>query len=176
MKNPKQPPTETDINPGTDELDALGDLVCTNTALRRAARRLGNLYDEALAPLGLKATQIGLLAEISRCTSAADPDGPTLQDLAGRLAILMSALTHAMKPLVRDAIVELRQDTLDKRTKHCVLTPKGKKLLIDALGLWATANNRVEAVLGQASAALLRELADTVSSDGFLADYHAHSA
>src|ERR1700676_3769676 len=31
----------------------------TNNALSRAARRLGQLYDEALAPIGLKATQAG---------------------------------------------------------------------------------------------------------------------
>lgn len=31
---------------------------CTNTALRRAARRMGNLYDDALEPTGLKATQV----------------------------------------------------------------------------------------------------------------------
>ncbi|PTT92617.1 MarR family transcriptional regulator, partial [Pseudomonas sp. HMWF031] len=45
---------------------AFVDLVCTNTALRRAARRLGNLYDDALAPLGLKSTQVSLLTEITR--------------------------------------------------------------------------------------------------------------
>ena len=37
---------------------------CTNNALRRAARRLGQLYDEALAPIGLKVTQAGVLAQI----------------------------------------------------------------------------------------------------------------
>src|ERR1700748_863824 len=46
---------------------------CNNTALRRAARRLGNLYDDALEPVGLKATQMGLMAEIARLTD--DPQG-----------------------------------------------------------------------------------------------------
>lgn len=173
MKNSNLPPVEIDIDhPGTDALAALGDLVCTNTALRRAARRLAHLYDEALAPVSLKATQIGMLAEISRFPVTAGQEGPTLQELAGRLAILMSAITHAMKPLIRDGIVELRQDALDKRTKRCVLTAKGQALFAQALQLWAAANNRVEQVLGESSAALLRGLADTVSSEEFLVDYH----
>jgi DNA-binding MarR family transcriptional regulator len=173
MENLKMPPVEVDLDyPGADEVAALGDLVCTNTALRRAARRLGQLYDEALAPVALKATQIGMLAEISRFPSTDGQEGPTLQELAARLAILMSAITHAMKPLVRDGIVELRQDALDKRTKRCVLTPKGHELFVQALKLWADANNRVEEVLGQPSATLLRSLADTVSSEAFLVDYN----
>jgi DNA-binding MarR family transcriptional regulator len=165
---------ENDIEQkGADELDVLGDLACTNTSLRRAARRLGQLYDEALAPLRLKATQIGLMAEINKVPADAAQEGPTLQDLAGQLAILMSALSHALKPLVRDGIVELRQDAHDKRTKRCVLTPKGYELLQKSLVLWEIANRRVESVLGHNSASMLRELADRVSSDDFLDDYHS---
>lgn len=105
--------------PAADQ-DVLGGRVCTNTALRLAARRLGQLYDEALAPLDLKATQLALIAEIDKLTVAA-PQGPTLQDLATRLAIQLSALTHALRPLVRDGFVELRADAKDRRTKHGVL-------------------------------------------------------
>ncbi len=159
-----------------DLLNLLGDVTCTNNALRRAARRLGQLYDEALAPIGLKATQVGLLGEITRLAAVDEHGGPTLQELAGRLAILMSALTHAMKPLVRDGIVELRPDALDKRTKRCVLTPKGEALFNEALVFWASANNRVEEVLGHDSAAQLRGMADHVASEAFLADYNSRSA
>jgi DNA-binding MarR family transcriptional regulator len=159
--------------PATDELDILGVLACTNTALRRAARRLGQLYDEALAPLDLKATQVGLIAEIARFSASGSEQGPTLQDLAARLAIQISALTHALRPLVRDGLVELRQDAEDRRTKHGVLTSLGKKRLSEALVLWTEANNRVEVVLGQDSAAKLRALADEVASDEFLAAYGA---
>lgn len=158
--------------PATDERDILGELACTNTALRRAARRLGQLYDEALAPLDLKATQIGLIAEIERFSASGSEQGPTLQDLAARLAIQISALTHALRPLVRDGLVELRQDAEDRRTKHGVLTRLGKKRLSEALVLWAEANSRVEDVLGRDSAATLRALADEVASDEFLAAYH----
>jgi DNA-binding MarR family transcriptional regulator len=147
------------------------DLVCTNTALRRAARRLGNLYDDALAPTGLKATQLGLLAEIQRWVSANDAQAPTLQDLAGKLAIQISALTHALRPLVRDGLVMLQPDEQDGRTKRAALTAVGEARLGEALGHWATVNQRVETVLGADSAATLRALADLVASDEFLAAY-----
>lgn len=151
--------------------NVLENLACTNTALRRAARRLGNLYDDALAPLGLKATQLGLLADIERLMTANDGQEPTLQDLATKLAIQISALTHALKPLIRDGLVELLPDEQDKRTKRAALTPAGSKLLHRATERWAVANQRVEDVLGKGSAATLRALADYVASDDFLAAY-----
>lgn len=160
--------------PAASEQDLLGGRVCTNSAMRLAARRLGQLYDEALAPLGLKATQLALIIEIHQLTGA-DQQGPTLQDLATRLAIQLSALTHALRPLVRDGIVELRQDAQDRRTKHGVLTPLGKTRLSEAMVRWAAANDRVEAVLGPASAASLRALADHVASDEFLVAYKAEN-
>lgn len=158
----------------TDAQDLLGGRVCTNTALRVAARRLGQLYDEALAPLGLKATQLALISEIDKLMGA-DQQGPTLQDLASRLAIQLSALTHALRPLVRDDIVELLPDAKDRRTKHGVLTPLGKTRLSEAVVRWAAANDQVEAVLGPTSAANLRALADQVASDAFLLAFKAES-
>ncbi|WP_213941308.1 MarR family transcriptional regulator [Pseudomonas sp. dw_612] len=146
-------------------------LVCTNTALRLAARRLGNLFDEALAPVGLKATQVSLLMETTRMAVANGGRAPTLQDLAAKLAIQISALTHALKPLLRDGLVELQADEQDRRTKRAVLTPAGTALLQEALVCWSTANQRVEEVLGAEAAASLRAVADYVASDEFLSAY-----
>jgi DNA-binding MarR family transcriptional regulator len=153
--------------------DLYESLVCTNTALRLAARRLGNLYDEALAPLGLKSTQVALLTEIVRMESDSDGHAPTLQDLATKLAIQISALTHALKPLIRDGWVTLQVDVHDKRTKRARLTDEGIELWERALVHWATANERVEAVMGSGSAAALRAAADYVASNEFLTAYRA---
>ncbi|TJW81943.1 MAG: MarR family transcriptional regulator, partial [Mesorhizobium sp.] len=46
------------------EAQHLGFSRCNNATLRRAARRLGRFYDDALAPSGLKGTQFGLLYQI----------------------------------------------------------------------------------------------------------------
>lgn len=151
--------------------ELLSELVCTNTALRRASRRLSQLYDDAVAPTGLKATQVGLLTQIAALREGGHP-WPTLQSLAERLAVSISALTHALRPLVRDGLVELVPDEHDGRTKHAMLTRSGEHRMHDALVHWADANQRVEVVLGP-SAAALRTLADDVASLEFLEAYEA---
>lgn len=149
----------------------LAELECTNTALRRATRRLGQLYDDAIAPAGLKATQLGLLAQTVGLHDAGQ-DWPTLQALAERLAVTISALTHALRPLVRDGLIELHPDLHDRRTKRAALTTLGENRLREALVLWSDTNQRVEKVLGS-SAAALRTLADDVASPEFLDAYQA---
>ena len=163
-------PDQADENGAAEAIDLRGELACTNRVLRRAARQLGQLYDEAIAPAELKATQFALLAQIDR---SGDHDGPTLQALAERLAIRISAMTHALRPLVRDGLVELRPDAHDRRTKHALLTGAGRKRLEAASALWAAANHRVETVLGPESAGMLRALADRVASEEFRQAYAA---
>src|SRR5258708_4556318 len=171
MGKRRGPPAVDVDDRGMEAVGVPAKLACTNTALRRAARRLGQLYDEALAPIGLKATQAGLLAQIGGL--ARGQEGPTLQDLAERLAIGISALTHALRPLVRDGLVVLRQDAHDRRTKRGILSRLGKARLREAFVLWSAANRRVETVLGPASAEKLRSLADQVASQEFLDAYTA---
>ena len=158
------------------EFDVLAIPACNATSLRLAARRLGNLYDDALQSSGLKATQLSLLVEIARLAAANDGHPPSLQELAARLAIQISALTHALRPLVRDRLVALKPDEDDGRTKRATLTPAGTARLAEAAAHWAEANRRVEAVLGSGAAATLRALADQVSSDEFLAAFNAADA
>ena len=164
---------KADGNEATASINAFEGPPCNNTALRLAARRLGNLYDDALESAGLKSTQFGLMVEIARLVAAGDGLAPTLQELAARLAIQISALTHAMRPLVRAGLVVLTPDASDRRTKRAALTDAGMKRVEEAAAHWADANARVEAVLGQDAAAALRALADQVSSDDFLAAYRA---
>ena len=93
--------------PYAEEPDLLADLVCTNSVLRRAARQLGHLYDEALAPLGLKATQVGLIAEIGKLSAAAADkreEGPTLQDLAAQRLHEALVLWAAANQRVEDVL------------------------------------------------------------------------
>lgn len=96
-----------------------------------------------------------------------DAPGPTLQELASRASLRVSGITHALAPLVRDGLVELMQDSLDARTKHALLTSKGRARLGKAVEHWAVANRHVEKVMGSAKTAKLRELADQISSERF---------
>ena len=164
---------EADDRSDVEPILAPADLVCTHTSLRRAARRLGQLYDEAIAPTGLTSSQALLLAQIDALSAFYGEAGPTLGVLADRLAIRLSALTHALRPLVRDGLVEVRQDDQDRRAKRSVMTSLGKAQHKQMLELWMDANGRVEAALGAASTEKLRSLADRIVSEDFLDAYAA---
>ena len=75
---------EHSLKSGAEASEILAGIACTNTALRLATRQLTNLYDEALEPTELKATQAALLAQIEKLTA---DHGPALQDLAEGLAM-----------------------------------------------------------------------------------------
>ncbi len=152
-------------------LRELARVACTNSALSLAARRLGHLYDEALAPIGLTAAQGRLLWQIGGPGAGGGKDGPTLQAVADGLGIQTSALTHALRPLMRDGMVALHQDAHDRRTKHAVLTALGRERLLQMVELWYAAHLRVERALGPDSAAALRALAGDLASERFLAEY-----
>src|SRR5579871_6541159 len=62
--------------------------ICSCTALRKASRRVSQLYDEALAPCGLRTTQRAILNHIRRAGT------PSIGALAEALVMDRGALTH----------------------------------------------------------------------------------
>jgi len=142
---------------------------CNNSMLRRASRMLSQLYDDALAPSGLRATQHGLLAQIQIM------DGPTLRQLSEEIVMDLSALGHTLKPLIRDGYVALVPDDRDGRVKHATLTKAGKKKLEQTTRLWSEAQQRFEAVFGEKRAASLRDVLQELSSEDFRAAFKATS-
>lgn len=126
--------------------------MCCSTALRKATRRVTQLYDEALAPVGLRSTQYSILMELSRRASEA----PTLQVLADALVMDRSALGHTLRPLERDSLLALQHGESDRRQRQVVLTRKGQALVARAQPLWQRAQDRFCEVFGEAEAAILR--------------------
>lgn len=125
---------------------------CNGTAMRKASRRLTQLYDDALAQGGLRSTQFSILAELDRRSSAP----PTMRDLADALVMDRSALGHNLRPLERDGLIALEESAEDRRRRHVVMTPQGKARFREAKRLWQTAQDRFNAVFGEAEAAKLR--------------------
>ncbi|TAJ60526.1 MAG: MarR family transcriptional regulator [Variovorax sp.] len=126
--------------------------MCCSTALRKATRRVTQLYDETLAPVGLRSTQYSILMELSRRASEA----PTLQVLADALVMDRSALGHTLRPLERDGLLALQHGESDRRQRQVVLTRKGQALVARAQPLWQRAQDRFCEVFGEAEAAILR--------------------
>ena len=138
--------------------DALPGLnLCNNALLRRATRKLGQFYDDVLAPSGLKATQQGLLYQIHVGNE------PAMGAIAAALVMDLSALGHTLKPLIRDGFLETFADPDDRRVKRVRLTPLGLLKLDEAMKLWQVAQQRFEDLVGEEQAATLREALDGIA-------------
>ena len=125
---------------------------CNATAMRKASRRLTQLYDDALAPSGIRSTQFAILAELNRRSK----QPPTMRELADALVMDRSALGHNLRPLERDELIALEESDDDRRRRHVILTPKGKAKFAAAKRLWQTAQDRFNNVFGRYRAAELR--------------------
>jgi DNA-binding MarR family transcriptional regulator len=138
---------------------------CNATALRKAQRRLTQLYDTALEQTGLRSTQLTILVELA----ARDARPPTMAELAAALVMDRSALGHNLRPLERDGLVVLQEGDADRRLRHVVLTSKGRHKSQQALRCWRAAQERFEQVFGRSQAAELRTTLLRIAHDERLA-------
>ncbi|MDB5359408.1 MAG: MarR family transcriptional regulator [Rhodospirillales bacterium] len=139
--------------------------LCNGTALRKATRRVSQLYDAVLAPCGLRSTQRSLLIHIARAGA------PSMGELAAALVLDRSALAHNLKPLERDGLVQVVVDPRDRRGRLVELTALGKAMLEESLGLWQDAQARFEAAFGPEQARSLRAALAMIASPAFTAAF-----
>lgn len=134
---------------------------CYATALRKAARRITQLYEHTLAKTGLTSTQFSILVE----ANARAEEPPSVAELAKALVIERSALGHTLRPLERDGLITLEPAREDARRKNVVLTKRGRAKLRDALPLWRDAQARFAERVGAESAARLRDALLDIAHD-----------
>jgi DNA-binding MarR family transcriptional regulator len=114
---------------------------CACGSLRRATRALTQLYDDAMAPAGLRVTQFSLLRTLVR-------DGRLrISDLAARQLLDRTALSRNLDPLVEQGYVEVTQGS-DARTREVAVTRKGRGALAAAVPHWQRAQADVAKRLG----------------------------
>jgi DNA-binding MarR family transcriptional regulator len=135
--------------------------VCNGAALRKATRRVTQLYDNVLAPCGLRVSQRSILLHIERAGL------PTMTQLAHAMVLDRSALAHNLKPLERDGYVVQVRDEHDGRSRRVRLTEQGRLKLKESTHLWRQAQDRFEAVYGAERAARLRVALADIFSDEF---------
>jgi len=122
---------------------------CHCQALRQAARRATAFYDAALAPIGLRVSQFGILARLHR-------DGPRgIQALAAELVMDRTTLGRNIRPLERDGLLCAAADSADRRSRLLCITPRGAELITAAWPAWRAAQAGFEAQYGAAPAAAL---------------------
>jgi DNA-binding MarR family transcriptional regulator len=125
---------------------------CHCGVLRQASRHVSLAYDAALAPVGLKTTQMSLLVAIDQAEG-----GTTLQDLAKALVMDRSTLGKNLRPLEREGLVSILKGAADARRRQVSLTTDGRARLGKAIPLWQQAQTRLENAFGTKATAVLRE-------------------
>jgi DNA-binding MarR family transcriptional regulator len=134
---------------------------CNCFAVRSAARHITQLYDQLLAPVGLRVTQFSILAKLKR-------RGPlTINALADEMVMDRTTLGRNILPLERDGLIRIEPAPSDRRAKELHLTKGGEKRLQAGLEAWAQAQARFEAGFGAKRAAELRMLLRAVVGNQF---------
>jgi DNA-binding MarR family transcriptional regulator len=136
------------------------EAACNCLSLRQASRRVTQLYDQALAPLDLRATQFALLRAIER-------SGPiALNPLAEEMVLDRATLGHNVRPLEARGLVRLAVGK-DRRSREVSITRAGRATIAEARKYWRQAQRAFEAELGADMSATLRALLGRVASAGF---------
>jgi len=120
---------------------AIASPACACGRLRRATRALTQLYDDLMAPSGLRITQFSLLRALARDGTA------RISDLADTLLLDRTALSRTLDPLVERGLVSSVPGH-DARTREVSLTRAGEKALSAALPHWKRAQLKVASKLG----------------------------
>lgn len=114
---------------------------CACSRLRRAARAVTQLYDDALECVGLRVTQLSLLRTLQR-------NGPLrIGELAARNLLDRTALSRNLDPLAQRKLVAIVPGR-DARTREVTLTRQGIAAIAAAAPHWERAQREVAERIG----------------------------
>ena len=137
--------------------DDPGACVCNKT--RTASRVVTRLYDEALRPIGLRATQFALLVTLG------DEGAMSIAALAKLMAMDRSTLTRNLDPLETEGLVA-RGDEAWRRSRSVDITAKGRARLRQGLPLWESAQSEMLRRLGPSNWARVQTGLDLLAGIG----------
>ncbi len=129
---------------------------CPCFALRKASRAVTHLFDDALRPAELQATQFTLLVAL-RLLGAV-----RMCDLAAEVVTDATALSRNVAVLPRRGLVALAAHD-DGRSRPVELTAAGEATLDRALPLWEHVYRRLEDALAAPEAAALLDGLDALT-------------
>lgn len=114
---------------------------CVALRARRMSRIITRVYDDAMRPLGLTASQFTLL------TAVAQQDGVTAAEIGMDLDIEKSTLSRNLKRLVSLRLI-LMDPPAGRRGRGLHLTPAGEAAIKSAFPVWKNTQARVTSILG----------------------------
>jgi DNA-binding MarR family transcriptional regulator len=124
--------------------------------LRKAARRISQIYDHHLEPTGVTITQFGVLA------SLVATDRTAIGPLAEQLCMDPTTLTRNLQPLHREGFVVIEPDRRDRRVRWVSLSDAGRQAFDRARPAWREAQNHVRKLIGEEETAALHDTLDVV--------------
>ena len=131
-------------------------LPCMCANFRRTTRVLTQLYENALRPLGLRATQFTILQALSLAGEV------TQSQLGGILAMDSTTLTRTLRIMDREGwIVERRGQ--DQRERRLRLSKAGETQFKRALPAWEKVQSQLRHQLGEQSWKNLLEITHQVT-------------
>ena len=117
---------------------------CTCGELRKAARAITLLYDNAFKSSGLLSTQFNVLQAIYNI------DSIRISDLANNLVMDRTTLTRNLSVLERQGFIEISQGK-DHRTRIVTATQKGRNAVAKTIFLWNEVQHKVKQEMGENS-------------------------
>jgi len=122
---------------------------CACHKVRTAARAVTRAYDEALRPVGLRATQLAVLV-----ATAAD-DALSITALAKVMGMDRSTLARNLRPLETEGLIAVGLEGW-RRSRALKITKKGQSRLREALPLWGKAQRNLQRKLGDRRWSVIR--------------------
>ena len=117
---------------------------CTCGELRKAARAITILYDDAIKSSGLLSTQFGVLEVI--CNS----DSTRISNLAEKQGMDRTTLTRNLAVLERQGFIKISSGK-DHRTRNVTATQKGRSAIAKAIPLWNEVQRELKQQMGENS-------------------------
>jgi DNA-binding MarR family transcriptional regulator len=113
---------------------------CACTTLRKAARAVGRVYDEALAGAGMTTAQFAILRHVARGGSV------PLSRLADSLVMDRTSLYRALAPVEAKGWIAVSPGA--GKAKLASLTPEGRAALAGAEDDWVEVQERIVGTMG----------------------------
>jgi DNA-binding MarR family transcriptional regulator len=132
------------------------DLPCTCASFRRASRLLSQIYEDALRPLGMRATQFTILQAFSLA-------GEVSQGQLGQmLGMDSTTLTRTLTIMSRQGWITKRRGE-DRREWRMRLSKKGEAQFKSAMPFWQQAQDGLRERLGNQLSDNLMKLTNEVT-------------
>jgi len=114
---------------------------CACQKVRVAARAVTRVYDDALRPVGLRATQLAVLVAVGI------EGAVSITALAKLMGMDRSTLTRNLRPLEREGLVAVGLEGW-RRSRTLEITNNGRTRLREALPHWKRAQDTLRRKLG----------------------------